>query len=62
MIYFFSLVIEIYYQPSLSPLIGSPSNAVISNMYKILSEKILVTLTFLKKIDSLTLRTLRYSK
>ena len=49
MIYFFSLVIEIYYQPSLSPWIGSPSNAVISNMYKILSEKILVTLNLFEK-------------
>ena len=33
-------------------------NAFISNLYKVLSEKILVTLTFLKKVNSLMYVTL----
>ena len=59
-IFLSSVVIEKYYQPS--PSIGSSSNVCISNLYKVFSEKILVTLTFLKKVDSLMSRRSRYSK
>ena len=57
-----SVVIEKNYQQSKSPSIGFSSNTFISKLYKVLLEKILVTLTYLKKVNSLMSHMSHFSK